>query len=425
MKKERALPRGSGKITPGRVELSLRQRFNPIRILTPELLATQLDQFSRGYLSPIMRTWEAMERRDDRLASVAPKAKSALARNGFEVVLTDNAQSAEAGKHKEALEYFYRNLTVTDAYDENRAGGFSLLVRTMAHAIGRKYSVHEICWQPAESGLTAEFRAAPCWFFENLTGKLRFLTQDFDYQGVAMNPDEWLVTVGDGIDEACSVAYMFKHLPLKDWLNYSEKFGFPGILGKTAASQGSDQWDAMKGAVAAFANDFAAVCNVSDTIELIKAEGGQGATPFEPIIEKMDRAMSILWRGADLGTQSHHGTGGGQGASLQADETDALDEDRAEMLSETLNIHIDRRVIAFTFGAGVVPLARVRVKTRETRDLSFDLKVIAAMVPLGLPISVADALNRFGFSQPAEGERVLVAPPVPVRPLQQQPEEEL
>ncbi len=410
---------GGGQITPQRVELSLRQRFSPIRLLTPELLATQLDQFARGYLSPIMRTWETMERRDDRLASVAAKAKSALARYGFEIVTAQDAPPAEAARHKEALEYFYGNLTVTDAYDENRVGGFSLLVRTMAHAIGRKYSVHEICWQAGESGLTAEFRAAPGWFFENLTGRLRFLTQDFDYMGVPMNPDEWLVTVGDGIDEACSVAYMFKHLPLKDWLNYSEKFGFPGILGKTAASQGSDQWEAMKTAVAAFANDFAAVCNVSDTIDLIKAEGSQGATPFQPIVEMMDRAMSILWRGADLGTQSHHGSGQGQGATLQQDETDALDEDRAQMLSETLNIHIDRRVIAFTFGAGVQPLARVRIRTRETRDLTFDLKAIAALVPLGLPISVADTLGRFGFSPPSQGEAVLKALAPPAQPTEE------
>ncbi len=397
----------SAKITPGRVELSLRQRFNPIRVLTPELLAVQLDQFARGYLSPIMRTWEAMERRDDRLASVSAKAKNALSRYGFEVVA---GEGAEARRHKEALEYFYNNLTVTDAYDENRVGGFSLLVRTMAHAIGRKYSVHEICWQPGESGLTAEFRAAPCWFFENLTGRLRFLTQDFDYMGVPMNPDEWLVTVGDGIDEACSVAYMFKHLPLKDWLNYSEKFGFPGILGRTTASQGSDQWNAMKTAVATFANDFAAVCNATDSIELVKAESGQGSTPFEPIIDRMDRAITILWRGADLGTQSHRGAGQGQGASLQADETDALDEDRAALLSETLNIQIDRRVIAFTFGAGVKPLARVRVKTREREDRSFDLQVLAALIPFGLPVSVADALNRFGYSAPVPGDKLLTAP---------------
>ena len=421
-KKSQQAPRSSVKITPARVELSIRQRFNPIRILTPELLATQLDQFARGYLAPIMRTWETMERRDDRLASVASKAKSALARHGYEIVTKDDADGGEAARHKEALEYFYANLTVTDAYDENRVGGFALLVRTMAHAVGRKYSVHEICWQPGKSGLTAEFRAAPGWFFENLTGRLRFLTQDFDYMGVPMNPDDWLVTVGDGIDEACSVAYMFKHLPLKDWLNYSEKFGFPGILGKTAASQGSAQWDAMKAAVSAFANDFAAVCNVSDTIEMIKADGGQGSTPFEAIVEKMDRAMSILWRGADLGTQSHHGTGQGQGALLQQDETDALDEDRAQLLSETLNTHIDRRVIAFTFGSGVTPLARVRIKTRESRDRDFELRAIGALVPLGLPISVADTLNRFGFPAPAEGEAVLKAPPTPARGMQQQEE---
>lgn len=402
-------------ITPERIGLSIRMRFNAIRRITPELLATQLDQFQRGYLSPIMRTWEAMERRDYRLSAVAPKAKSALARHGFEILTHDDSPAAL--EHKAALEYFYNNLTVTDAYDENRVGGFNMLVRNMADAIGFKYSTHEILWKPSFSGLTAEFRKAPAWFFENITGRLKFLTEDYNYYGVPMEPDQWLTHVDDGIDEAGSVAYMFKHLPLRDWLNFSEKFGIPGIMGRTQASINTPQWNAMVDAVGKFANDFAAVCNLGDEIQLIKAEGGTSTLPFEPIIEKMDRALSILWRGADLGTEAHRGGGEGQGASLQQSETDEIDTDRAGRIQETLNIHLDRRVIAWSFGSAVTPLAFVKVKTKPQRDILTDLKTIQALAPMGVPFEVNNVLERLGWERPKEGAELLqLATPKPTIP---------
>ena len=400
-------------ITPERMVMSIRMRFNAIRRITPELLATQLDQFQRGYLSPIMRTWEAMERRDYRLSAVAPKAKSAVARHGFEILTHDD--SAEALQHKAALEYFYNNLTVVDAYDENRVGGFNMLARNMADAIGFKYSTHEILWKPSFSGLTAEFRKAPAWFFENITGRLKFLREDYAYYGEAMEPDRWLTHVDDGIDEAGSVAYMFKHLPLRDWLNLSEKFGIPGVLGRTQASIGTPQWNAMVEAVGKFANDFAAVCNIGDAIELIKAEGGTSTLPFEPIIQSMDRAISILWRGADLGTEAHRGGGQGQGASLQQSETDDLDADRAGRINETLKIHLDRRVIAWTFGSAVAPLAFVNVKTKPQRNIDIDLKTIQALAPMGVPFEINNVLERLGWERPREGAELLKAistPPI-------------
>jgi hypothetical protein len=76
---------------------------------------------------------------------------------------------------KKALKHFYDHVTATNAINENETGGFKLLVRQMADAIGKKFAVHEIVWKPGADGLTAEFRFAPLWFFENRTGRLRYL----------------------------------------------------------------------------------------------------------------------------------------------------------------------------------------------------------------------------------------------------------
>ena len=228
-------------ITPERIQFSLRARFNPLLSLTPQLLISYLDSFRLGFFRNTALTWDAMERRDYKLQSVAPKRKKAVARHGWEILTFNDSPAAQ--RQKLALEYFYNHLTATTALEENEIGGLSLLIRQMMDAVGKRYAVHEIVWQPGTStphstdsfnpSLTATFRFCPLWWFEGTRGRLRFLSTEFAIYGSDMEPGDWLVTVGDGIMEACSVAYVYKHLPLRHWLSYSEKFGAPGILGHT------------------------------------------------------------------------------------------------------------------------------------------------------------------------------------------------
>ena len=404
----------SATITAERVARSIRTRFDPLPSLNPRLLAQYLQQFEYGYLEPAARTFDAMERRDDRLASVAGKAKGALARYGFEVLTVGGrltkAQQAEAQRHQAALEYLYTQCTATNAVREDETGGFSLLVRQMADAIGKRYSVHEIVWEPGEDGaLTATFRHAPLWFFEAITGKLRFKPQDGVAEGVPMDPEAWLVTVGDGIMEACAVLWMFKHLPLRDWLAYSEKFGMPYLLGKTGAAFNSAEWNAMAAALRGFGSDGAAVVGGADDIVPVQAGAASADIPFQGLVERSDRAMSILWRGADLGTQSHGTSGGGQGASVQADETAALDEDRAAWLTESLQT-VSRTAIRYLFGPGTQPLAYVRIKTLVRRDTQLDLAVDAFLLNNGAPVARAATLARYHRPTPSPDEPLLQPP---------------
>lgn len=395
-------------LSPQRVQISLRSRFNPIRNLTPEGLAGQLDAFKSGQLREFALLAETIEERDDVLKAVAPKRKKAVARHGFEILMLDD--SAEAKRHKEALEYFYNHLSCVNGYDLNERGGFKLLVRQMMDAIAKRYAVHEIVWKPDASGnLTAEFRFVPLWFFENRTGRLRFLQNEFDVEGRELEAGGWVVTVGEGLMIACAIAYMFKRLPLQDWLGYSEKFGFPGVLGKCSAAKDSDQWDNMVEAVEKFAVDWAAVVNQGEMIEMIEAKG-QGNLPFPPLVERMDRAMATLWRGADLSTLSK---GEGLGASLQEDEGDILEEDDAELISETLNLYVDPYVIRYQFGPDVQPLAYLRIVTPQKENVDQDLKVDEFLLRAGAPVAISDTLERYNRTLPDAGEPLLTAPAAP------------
>jgi len=403
----------SAHISQDRIERSIQSRFAPLASLTPARLVSQLDAFNSGYLAEAARTWDAMLRRDDRLPALAQKRYSAVARCGFDVVTVDcagdDAKEAEAKEHAKKIEYFLNHLTATNALDENQRGGFSLLVRQMASAIGMRYAVHEIAWQEEEGGLSATLRHVPLWFFENRTGRMRFLIEDNGIAGIDMPEDEWLVTVGAGLMEASSVAWMYKRLPLRDWLEFSEKYGFPGVLGKTAAAKGTAEWEAMADAVRAFGNDWGAVCNTGESLELIETKGGDAGLPFELLIERMDKALAIMWRGGDLGTAS--GTGAAAtGASLQGNETQVLEQADAAWLSEAIQTGLIRQVIEYHFGIGTRPLAYVQIRTRDRKNTRQDLEMFKTLSALEVPISARSVLERFGFKAPRPGAQLLNRP---------------
>ncbi len=402
----RRAPKTESLVTADVVQLALRSRFNPLRGLTPQLLSVYLDNFLLGFVAYAALVWDQIEKRDDVIRNVASKRKKALARYKRKSFQRD--QSPEAAAHAQALDEFYDNLTVVNALDQNETGGFPLLVRQMMDAVGKYYAVHEIVWQPSDI-LTAELRFVPLWFFENRSGRLQFLKIPLGgANGEPLEPGGWMITKGDGIMEACSIAYMFKNMPLKDWVSYSDKYGTPGVLGQTNAAKGSEAGEALKAAVASFGQNWSGVVygadgTIKEPISLITARG-EGTLPFPPLVERMDRALASLWRGSDLSTLSADN----KGASVQQDESTILLEDDAAMIGETLQLYIDRWVIAQKFGAK--PLAYSRIVVPESKNVALDLQIDELLLKAGARIGERERLEYYGRTLVGEDDLPLHNP---------------
>ncbi len=423
----RRVPKTESLVTADVVQLALRSRFNPLRGLTPQLLSVHLDNFLLGFVAYAALVWDQIERRDDVLRNVASKRKKSLARYKRQSFPRDD--SAEAMAHAEALDDFYDHITVVNALDENETGGFPLLVRQMMDAVGKYYAVHEIVWQPGSAGatpgragdgiLTAELRFVPLWFFENRTGRLQFLKLPLGgANGEPLEPGGWMITKGDGVMEACSIAYMFKNMPLKDWVAYSDKYGTPGVLGQTNAAKGSEAGEALKAAVASFGQNWSGVIygadgTIKEPISLITAQG-EGTLPFPPLVERMDRAMASLWRGSDLSTMSADN----KGASVQQDESNILLEDDANMISETLQFYIDRWVIWQKFGTA--PLAYSKIVVPESRNVETDLKIDELLLRAGARMGERERLEYYGRPLIAPDDRHLGNPMTVMERVQDQ-----
>ncbi len=401
----------SARFTRERIAADRRLRFNPIRHLSPESLGRALDAFNLGYLQPAALLWDAMERRDDVLQGVSAKRKKAVAQLDWEILAYDDSPAAQ--RHRLALNHFYSNLTATHACEPHHRGGVGLLIKQMLDALGKKYAVHEIIWQrlpanPAAGGdfprtqLTATFRFAPLWFFEARSGPLRFLTEELAYEGVDLAPGQWLVTCGDGLMESCSIAFLFKHLPLRDWLVYCERNGMPGVRGVTEAAPGTPEWDAAREAVRDFGAEFQALMSQGTEITPVDLST-RGELPYPLLVERMDRAMAALWRGADLSTLSKSQ---GLGASLQANETLMLQQDDASLISETLNSQVDAFVVRELFG-NERPRAGFHLKTDTDAARLAHLELLERLVRLGVPVAAAGLHERLGLPVPAVGEATL------------------
>jgi phage gp29-like protein len=221
-----------------------------------------------------------------------------------------------------------------------------------------------------------------------------------------MPADQWLVTVADGLMPATSVTWMFKRLPLQDWLVFSEKFGVPGIWGKTDSTPGTNGWTRMEEAVAAFTSDMAIVTSKGEEITTIERKGG-GEIPFPSMVERAERNIMALWRGGDLGTMSSTGA---VGSNPQQDETGLLEQDDRELLSETLNMQVEPIVLRWHFGTNVKPLAYIRFSGLNQRNTALDIQVDQMLASMGFPLSQQSAGERYNRTVAEQGEASLRLP---------------
>jgi phage gp29-like protein len=376
-----------------------------LRGLTPERLGRALDAYDAGDLGQAAQLWQSMATRDDVISSVKPKREKAISRRDWQILTVDDSRAAL--RQQAVLQDFWGNIRAVDALSRHDRGGIAKLIRQMMTAVSYGFASHHLVWQPSRDRLSCEFEFVPLHFFENRTGELRFRETGLEYSGKELAPNEWMVTTGDALMIAGSIGYLVKRNSLADWMVFSEKFGVPGVVGRTNQGKGTEGGDAMAEAVETYMNDWAAVLYGDDgsgKIDLIEAKGGN-TLPFPMLIERVDRRLAALWRGADLSSMSS-GSGEGTGASLQREEMDLIEADDALIVSEKLN-EVERLVLEWHFGRGVKPLAYIRLSVPQREDLKLLLEAVTRLVEMGAKIGIDDVLERFGIEQPKADDDLL------------------
>ncbi len=412
-------PKGEPLISAQRVKLEKQTRFNPLRNWTPDVLVRQLEAYARGEISQLAWVMDWLERHDDILSTVVPKAKGAVARWGYDVIAKPEVtreQKALVEEQQAVLQYFFGNLTTTDAIEREERGGMKLLVRQIMDAYGKGYSAHHIIWKPSRNGLTAELVKVPTWHFEVTDGEMKFLEHPSAMRGVGLETlggrGAWLCAKGRGVMLAGALARMFKQIPLQDWLTYCDRHGMPAFIGQTNAQKGSQGWQDMADAVAAIGSEYGAVINTGDLIKTLDL-ATTGQLPYKELIERMDRAQIMLWMGGDLSTMSREN---GTGSNPQQEDADELHGDNAEWVSEIINRGLSTQVLDYYF-SGSPHLVELRLRTKIRQNQTQELAAVDHARKQGIRISKSWYISKFAVveaddDEPALGE-ALTPPPAP------------
>jgi len=384
-------------------------RYNALYALDPDVLVRHLSAFQRGDICGLERVLEEFEAREDKMRIGAFKMAAAVSGKPWEVRVNKGEEdNPRAALHRDTLTRFWGRIEVTDAFCRNRKGGLRLLVKQMMEAQSRVYSVHDIAWRVNGDGtLDAFFTHVPAWCFENRTGRLRHIRNDGDTTGEEMRDGEWLVTVGEGVGIAAAVLAMAKRLSWNDWLLFSEKCGMPVVMGNTSAQKGTPAWAAMERAIKAVAPKTGILADLGTKLQAVSM-GSAGQETYRSLVDTVDRAISALYRGGDLATLSSGPSAAGVNA--QQGESELMDADGCAMVSETLRDQVERFVVRFVCG-DFEPLAGIVINPpAETADIDRDIKIDMHLAGLGVRLSKADALARYGRTEAKDDGDALEAP---------------
>lgn len=390
-------------VSTSRLVEASRMQADPLASMTPESVKYAHNAFRAGRLAPAAILWEAFEDFDDKCNPAADKAKSSAMFHGWDITL-DDAADPVAIKHAEALKTFFNRIAATDATDLNKRGGMDVFTYNMLDAEGKGYSAQEIIWQRRGGHLSAEMRFVPLQFFENTTGKLRFIENPYSLEGVDLKPGHWVTHWGRKVMLPVTVCGMYKRFSLQDWLEFSLRFGSAAIVATCAAEPGAPDWIAMENAAAAAAAGGAAVIGDANALEALNF-GSSGNMPYEAMIDHMDRAISTLWRGGDLSTMSSDT----QGASVQGDETEILDNATIVRMNGTINEQVVTHAIKYMFGE--YPRAWFQQKGAIKEDTELDIKIDDAFDRWGIPQNPESRCERYHrqMEDPGTGD-IHVAP---------------
>lgn len=388
-----------------RIAYLKRTRFNPMRGLDPMRLSRYLDEWRLGRIKNFALCAHDLGGRDDVLSSVIPKRVKTPGHYGWEMLQHETDNDKAAALHAEVLEAFYNNIRCENAWEPEERGGWAMLCRQMLDSVGMKRAAHEIVWRPRPGDLRATLRFVPLWFFEMETGSLRYLEKDNDVSGTELLDGEWMVTTGDGLMVASSILYMFKSMPLRDWVSYTEKYGFPLPHLGINASPDSPEWSKAEAALAGIINDSAFLYNNNGGASFgVETFGGSGQLPFEKLIDRCDRRLAAIWRGADLSTISQTD---GVGSENQKDETDILELDDAMAIEEALEHYVSRHVIEWYFGVGVEPLAYLKLKTSAKKDIKIEQDKLDKAIEKGIAVATRDYRETLEIPAPQPGDQLV------------------
>jgi phage gp29-like protein len=243
--------------------------------------------------------------------------------------------------------------------------------------------------------------------------RLRILTDAAPREGIEPPPHKFIVhtphnvsghSQRGGLLRVTAMAYLAKSLSLKDWMIYAEVFGMPVRIARYEPTATPEEKRELLHMLQTLGSQAAGIFSRAVELELVEAGRSNFESPYERLIDFLNREMSKAWLGQTLTTDIS-----GQRGALAA--TQVHNEVRRDILSDdirkegrTIRRDLLTPMTRLQFGLDApVPYFRRRIRRADdAKDLSALLKVAVNELGMNVPASWAhDMLGVPESSDPA------------------------
>lgn len=236
------------------------------------------------------------------------------------------------------------------------------IVRELLDAPLFGYQPVELMWQPLGMHLVPEdLLGKPAeWFFYDKDNELRFRSKDAGQDGELCDPQRFVVARQDatyanpyGFPDLsmCFWPAMFMKGGLKFWVQFTEKYGSPWVIGKHPRGATDAETDLLLDSLEAMVQDAVAAIPDDSSVEIKEASGKAGsATVYRELLEYCRSEINVAMLGQNQTTEKESNRAS---AEAGAEVTKDIRDGDAGIVASALNACI-RLVVDLNFGVDVV-----------------------------------------------------------------------
>jgi phage gp29-like protein len=236
------------------------------------------------------------------------------------------------------------------------------IIRELLDAPLFGYQPIELMWQPLGSHLVPQdLLGKPAeWFFYDKDNALRFRAKDAGPDGELCNPQRFIVARQDatyanpyGFPDLsmCFWPATFMKGGLKFWVQFTEKYGSPWVIGKHPRGATDGETDLLLNSLEAMVQDAVAAIPDDASVQIIEAAGKAGsAEVYRQLLEYCRSEINVAMLGQNQTTEkdSNHAS-----ATAGAEVTKDIRDGDAAIVATALNACV-RHVVDLNFGPHVV-----------------------------------------------------------------------
>lgn len=293
----------------------------------------------------------------------------------------------------------------------------------LTDGIPKGYAASEIMWEYERKRLRpVEFieRDQRFFQFDRLSLRNLRLAVDGSIEGEELPAGKFLrhvpriktgIPLRRGLARAAAWAFMIQSFGLQDWAGFSEVYGMPLRVGKYHAGASEADKRTLLRAVAAIANDAAAIIPDGMSIDFHSVAGNHGEAVFAGLLEYCDKQISKLVVGQTM--TSDDGSSQSQAKVHNEVRLDILRAD-CRQLAHTVTRDLVEYAVAMNFGPQEV-YPQVKMPVPDPEDLDALTQNVVSLVPFGLRVSEREIREKFGLSEPGKEEQLLTPPAMPAQ----------